>query len=125
MVDVAKSIHIIIKVIFCLITLMILTMVDINYHQIFPVKVKVKLNLSNLLAKTQPLSPSTLKFSFLLFLKDTSLKFVALKIETMSLKQKIDSDIKTAMLAKNKEELDALRSIKSMILLAETEKGVT
>jgi len=43
----------------------------------------------------------------------------------MSLKQKIDSDIKTAMLAKNKEELDALRSIKSMILLAETEKGVT
>jgi uncharacterized protein YqeY len=43
----------------------------------------------------------------------------------MSLKQKIDSDIKTAMLAKNKEELEALRSIKSMILLAETEKGVT
>jgi uncharacterized protein YqeY len=43
----------------------------------------------------------------------------------MSLKQKIDSDIKSAMLAKNKEELEALRSIKSMILLAETEKGVT
>jgi len=43
----------------------------------------------------------------------------------MSLKQKIDNDIKTAMLAKNKEELDALRSIKSMILLAETEKGVS
>jgi hypothetical protein len=43
----------------------------------------------------------------------------------MSLKQKIDSDIKTAMLAKNKEELEALRSIKSMILLAETEKGVS
>lgn len=43
----------------------------------------------------------------------------------MSLKQKIDSDIKSAMLAKNKEELDALRSIKSMILLAETEKGVS
>src|SRR5688572_23696159 len=42
----------------------------------------------------------------------------------MSLKQKIDADIKTAMLAKNKEELEALRSIKSMILLAETEKGV-
>ena len=40
----------------------------------------------------------------------------------MSLKQKIDSDIKSAMLAKNKEELEALRSIKSMILLAETEK---
>lgn len=43
----------------------------------------------------------------------------------MSLKQQIDSDIKSAMLAKNKEELMALRSIKSLILLAETEKGVT
>jgi uncharacterized protein YqeY len=43
----------------------------------------------------------------------------------MSLKLKIDSDIKAAMLAKNKEELEALRSIKSMILLAETEKGVS
>lgn len=41
----------------------------------------------------------------------------------MSLKQTIDTDIKKAMLAKNKEELDALRGIKSMILLAETEKG--
>ncbi|MBX2955953.1 MAG: GatB/YqeY domain-containing protein [Cyclobacteriaceae bacterium] len=41
----------------------------------------------------------------------------------MSLKTLIDSDIKKAMLAKNKEELEALRSIKSLILLAETEKG--
>jgi hypothetical protein len=41
----------------------------------------------------------------------------------MSLKQQIDADIKKAMLAKNKEELEALRSIKSLILLAETEKG--
>jgi uncharacterized protein len=41
----------------------------------------------------------------------------------MSLRQQIDSDIKKAMLSKNKEELEALRSIKSMILLAETEKG--
>ena len=41
----------------------------------------------------------------------------------MSLKIEIDSAIKQAMLAKNKEELEALRSIKSMILLAETEKG--
>jgi uncharacterized protein YqeY len=41
----------------------------------------------------------------------------------MSLKQQIDGDIKKAMLAKNKEELEALRSVKSMILLAETEKG--
>jgi uncharacterized protein YqeY len=43
----------------------------------------------------------------------------------MSLKQQIDNDIKKAMLAKNKEELEALRSIKSMILLAETEKSGT
>ncbi|GAA5032451.1 aspartyl-tRNA amidotransferase subunit B [Marivirga lumbricoides] len=41
----------------------------------------------------------------------------------MSLKEQIDSDIKEAMKAKNKEELTALRSIKSLILLAETEKG--
>lgn len=41
----------------------------------------------------------------------------------MSLKTTIDNDIKKAMLAKNKEELEALRSIKSLILLAETEKG--
>lgn len=41
----------------------------------------------------------------------------------MSLKQKIDNDIKSAMLAKNKEELEALRSIKSMILLEETKGG--
>jgi uncharacterized protein len=43
----------------------------------------------------------------------------------MSLKQQIDNDIKTAMLAKNKEELTALRSVKSLILLAETDKGST
>lgn len=41
----------------------------------------------------------------------------------MSLKAQIEADIKKAMLAKNKEELQALRSIKSKILLAETEKG--
>jgi len=41
----------------------------------------------------------------------------------MSLKTTIDADIRKAMLAKNKEELEALRSIKSMILLSETEKG--
>ncbi|HMR56250.1 MAG TPA: GatB/YqeY domain-containing protein [Cyclobacteriaceae bacterium] len=43
----------------------------------------------------------------------------------MSLKQQIDNDIKAAMLAKNKEELTALRSVKSLILLAETDKGST
>lgn len=41
----------------------------------------------------------------------------------MSLRTTIDNDIKKAMLARNKEELDALRSIKAMILLSETEKG--
>lgn len=41
----------------------------------------------------------------------------------MSLKDRINQDIKQAMLAKKKEELTALRSIKSAILLAETEKG--
>lgn len=41
----------------------------------------------------------------------------------MSLKDRINTDIKAAMLAKEKEKLTALRAIKSMILLAETEKG--
>lgn len=41
----------------------------------------------------------------------------------MSLKDRINADIKAAMLAKEKDKLTALRSIKSMILLAETEKG--
>jgi uncharacterized protein YqeY len=41
----------------------------------------------------------------------------------MNLKEKIDLDIKKAMLDKKKEELRALRAIKSLILLAETEKG--
>ncbi|MEO9966113.1 MAG: GatB/YqeY domain-containing protein [Reichenbachiella sp.] len=43
----------------------------------------------------------------------------------MSLKNQINADIKTAMLAKEKEKLTALRAIKSMILLAETEKGAS
>ncbi len=43
----------------------------------------------------------------------------------MSLKEKIEADIKTAMLAKDKDALRALRGIKSMILLAETEKGAS
>ena len=41
----------------------------------------------------------------------------------MSLKNQIDEDIKIAMRNKEKDELRALRGIKSMILLAETEKG--
>jgi uncharacterized protein YqeY len=41
----------------------------------------------------------------------------------MSLKEQIDRDIKKAMLAKNKNELRALRAIKALILLAESEKN--
>ncbi|SNS50703.1 hypothetical protein SAMN05421640_0439 [Ekhidna lutea] len=41
----------------------------------------------------------------------------------MSLKSTIESEIKTAMLAKDKDRLRALRAIKSQILLAETDKG--
>ena len=41
----------------------------------------------------------------------------------MTLKERIDADIKQAMLAKERSRLQALRSIKSQILLAETEKG--
>ena len=41
----------------------------------------------------------------------------------MSLKEQIEANIKKAMLEKNKDDLRALRAIKSMILLALTEKG--
>lgn len=43
----------------------------------------------------------------------------------MGLKEQIDGDIKKAMLARDKEELEALRSIKSLILLAETDKSAS
>ena len=41
----------------------------------------------------------------------------------MSLKQKIESEIKSAMIRKDKTRLGALRSIKSLILLEETKSG--
>lgn len=41
----------------------------------------------------------------------------------MGLKQKIDEEIKSAMLAKEHDRLRALRGIKSLILLAESEPG--
>lgn len=41
----------------------------------------------------------------------------------MSLKATIDADIKTAMLAKDKDALRALRGIKQLILLEETKEG--
>lgn len=41
----------------------------------------------------------------------------------MKVSERIDSDIKAAMLAREKEKLEALRAIKAAILLARTEKG--
>lgn len=41
----------------------------------------------------------------------------------MSLINKIDQDIKQAMLAKEKDKLVALRAVKSALLIAKTEKG--
>ena len=41
----------------------------------------------------------------------------------MSLEQQLNNDIKAAMLAKEKDKLNALRAIKSAILLLKTEKG--
>ena len=41
----------------------------------------------------------------------------------MSLADKINEDIKTAMRAKDKPRLEALRAVKSALLLAATEKG--
>lgn len=41
----------------------------------------------------------------------------------MTLEQRINEDIKAAMLAREKEKLNALRAIKSAILLAKTQKG--
>jgi uncharacterized protein len=43
----------------------------------------------------------------------------------MSLEEKINADLKTAMLAKDEVGLRGLRAIKSAILLAKTEKGAT
>ena len=43
----------------------------------------------------------------------------------MSLKSQIEQDLKTAMRSRNKDEIRALRGIKSMILLLETEKGAS
>lgn len=41
----------------------------------------------------------------------------------MSLREKIESDLKNAILNKSKDEMRTLRAIKSQILLAATEKG--
>jgi uncharacterized protein YqeY len=43
----------------------------------------------------------------------------------MSLEEKINADIKQAMLAKEKERLEALRAVKSAVLLLKTDKNFT
>ncbi|MEN2281817.1 GatB/YqeY domain-containing protein [Algoriphagus sp. SE2] len=43
----------------------------------------------------------------------------------MSLKQKVDGEIKSAMIAKDKDRLRALRAVKSLILLEETKGGAS
>lgn len=43
----------------------------------------------------------------------------------MSLFDKINDDIKAAMLAKEKEKLEALRGVKAAFLIAKTEKGAS
>ena len=53
--------------------------------------------------------------------------FLALrqKYNPMSLEEKINGDLKTAMMAKDEVGLRGLRAIKSAILIAKTEKGST
>lgn len=43
----------------------------------------------------------------------------------MSLEEKINQDIKKAMIAREKDKLEALRAIKTALLIAKTEKGAT
>jgi uncharacterized protein YqeY len=53
----------------------------------------------------------------------TSLEWDNTKLKLMSLKQRIEGEIKSAMLARDKVRLTALRAIKSIILLEETKEG--
>lgn len=46
-------------------------------------------------------------------------------MQDMSLEEKINQDIKKAMLAREKEKLEALRAVKTALLVAKTEKGAT
>jgi uncharacterized protein YqeY len=43
----------------------------------------------------------------------------------MSLFEKVNNDIKSAMLSKDKDRLETLRSVKSAFLIAKTEKGAS
>jgi len=47
-------------------------------------------------------------------------KKININIKDMSLTEKINADIKTAMLAKEKEKLEALRGVKAALLLAQS-----
>jgi uncharacterized protein YqeY len=53
----------------------------------------------------------------------TPLEWDNTKLKLMSLKQRIEGEIKSAMLARDKVRLTALRAIKSIILLEETKEG--
>ena len=44
-------------------------------------------------------------------------------MNNMNLEQRINADIKSAMLAKDKERLESLRAIKSELLLIKTSKS--
>lgn len=57
------------------------------------------------------------------FLKTNTRNYFCVKLETMSLSKNIAEEMKTAMKAKDKVRLESLRSIKSAIMLAQTEKG--
>jgi len=56
------------------------------------------------------------------FFLDTQLRVVTtrIEIENMNIEETINADIKTAMLAKDAKKLEALRAIKSAILLLKT-----
>jgi hypothetical protein len=49
--------------------------------------------------------------------------FVRIKLEPMSLQEKVMQEMKSAMKAKDATALESLRAIKSALLMAQTEKG--
>jgi hypothetical protein len=56
---------------------------------------------------------------------DFSYRINVFKIHNMNLEQKIMSELKTAMLAKDEKTLRSLRAVKAAILLAKTAEGAT
>jgi len=59
---------------------------------------------------------------FLTLAQSTGIQYQ--KTITMKIFERIDADIKAAMLAREKEKLEALRAVKTALLLARSEKGV-